>query len=126
MRFATSGDAGIAVVREGARLGDIGAAVQEVAAAERCSVVHEFAGHGIGRSMHAEPHVPHVGRRGTGLRLKAGMAFTVEPMLNLGGPEIQVLEDGWTVVTSDGSLSAQFEHTVIVTKDGFEITTLRF
>jgi len=117
-------DAGIAQVREGARLGDIGAAVEDVAIAERCSVVVEFGGHGIGRAMHTEPHVPHVGRRGTGLRLRPGMAFTVEPMLNLGAPDIEVLEDGWTVVTSDGSLSAQFEHTVIVTKDGFEITTL--
>ena len=91
-----------------------------------CSVVRDFGGHGIGRRMHMEPHVAHhggPGARGTGLRLRAGMAFTVEPMINLGGPDVRVLGDGWTVVTADGSLSAQFEHTVIVTRDGCEITT---
>jgi methionyl aminopeptidase len=116
--------AGIAVVREGARVGDIGAAVSELAASEDCSVVRDFGGHGIGRRMHAPPHVSHVGKRGLGPRLRAGMAFTVEPMINLGRPEVRVLSDGWTVVTADGSLSAQFEHTVLVTQSGCEVLTL--
>lgn len=117
-------DAGIAVVREGARLGDIGAAIAELARREGCTVVSDFGGHGIGRKMHMDPHVSHVGRAGSGLRLRAGMVFTIEPMINLGKPDVRVLKDGWTVVTTDGSLSAQFEHTVLVTKDGFEILTL--
>ena len=87
-------------------------------------MVREYGGHGIGRKMHAEPHVAHTGTRGTGLRLKAGMAITIEPMINLGAPEVRLLDDEWTVVTADGRLSAQFEHTVLVTKDGFEILTL--
>jgi len=118
-------DAGIAVVRDGARLGDIGAAIAELAEREGCSVVREFGGHGIGRKMHMDPHVPHFGRRGEGLRLKAGMVLTVEPMVNLGGPDVRVLDDDWTVVTADGSLSAQFEHTVLVTSDGCEVLTPR-
>lgn len=117
-------DAGIAVIREGARLGDIGAAIEELAKKEDVSVVTELGGHGIGRRMHADPHVSHTGRRGSGLRLKAGMALTVEPMVNLGRAGIRFLEDGWTVVTADGSLSAQWEHTVIVTRDGHELTTV--
>ena len=116
-------DAGMAVVRDGARLGDVGAAVEEVARAAGCTVVREFGGHGIGRRMHMDPHVPHTGRRGTGPRLRAGMALTIEPMINLGGAAVHVLGDGWTVVTSDGSLSAQFEHTVLVTQGGAEIVT---
>jgi methionyl aminopeptidase len=116
-------DAGIAVVREGARLGDVGAAILELADREGCSVVREFGGHGIGRKMHMDPHVPHFGARGGGIRLRAGMVFTVEPMVNLGKPDVRVRDDGWTVVTADGSLSAQFEHTVLVTRDGFEILT---
>ena len=116
-------DAGISVIREGARLGDIGAAIVELAAREGVSVVAEVGGHGIGRSMHADPHVSHVGKRGTGLRLKAGMAITVEPMINLGGPAIRYRDDGWTILTADGSLSAQWEHTVVVTRDGFELMT---
>jgi methionyl aminopeptidase len=116
-------DAGIAVVRENARLGDIGAAIEELAKCEGCSVVRDFGGHGIGRQMHTALHVPHTGRRGSGQRLKAGMAFTIEPMINLGGPDVKLLGDGWTVVTADGSLSAQFEHTLLVTKDGCEILT---
>jgi methionyl aminopeptidase len=116
-------DAGVAQVRENARLGDIGAAIEELARKEGCSVVRDFGGHGIGRTMHAPPHVPHTGRRGSGIRLKAGMALTIEPMINLGGPEVQMLADGWTVVTADGSLSAQFEHTVLVTREGYEILT---
>ncbi|HEX8793807.1 MAG TPA: type I methionyl aminopeptidase [Polyangiaceae bacterium] len=116
-------DAGIAVVRDGARLGDVGAAIDELAKREGCSVVRDFGGHGIGRQMHMAPHVPHVGTRGAGLRLRAGMVITVEPMINLGHAEVRVLDDGWTVVTADGSLSAQFEHTVLVTRAGFEILT---
>jgi methionyl aminopeptidase len=118
-----SRDAGIEVVREGARLGDIGAAISELAAREGCSVVSDFGGHGIGRRMHEEPHVPHVAPRGSGVRLRAGMVFTVEPMVNLGGRDVEVLRDGWTVVTKDRSLSAQFEHTVLVTREGYELLT---
>lgn len=118
-------DVGISVIREGARLGDIGAAIVELARKEGVGVVTEVGGHGIGRHMHADPHVPHVGMRGAGARLKAGMAITVEPMVNLGGAAVRVLDDGWTIVTADGSLSAQWEHTVIVTREGHEITTLR-
>jgi methionyl aminopeptidase len=118
-----SRDAGIAVVRDGARIGDIGNAIETLARSEGCSVVTEYGGHGIGRVMHADPHVPHTGTRGTGMRLKAGMVFTIEPMINLGSPEVRLLGDKWTVVTADGSLSAQFEHTVLVTRDGCEILT---
>jgi methionyl aminopeptidase len=116
-------DAGIAVVRDGARLGDIGAAILELATREGCSVVTDVGGHGIGRAMHCPPHVSHVGVRGAGMRLRAGMAFTIEPMINLGGPDVRTLADGWTMVTRDGSLSAQFEHTVLVTRDGCEVLT---
>jgi len=116
-------DAGIEVIRDGARLGDIGAAIVELAEREGCSVVRDFGGHGIGRKMHMEPHVAHFGTRGAGLRLRAGMALTVEPMINLGRPEVRMLDDGWTVVTVDGSLSAQFEHTILVTREGFEVLT---
>jgi methionyl aminopeptidase len=116
-------DAGIAVIRHGARLGDIGAAIAELAERSDCSVVRDYGGHGIGRQMHMDPHVPHVGRRGTGVRLRAGMVLTVEPMINLGADDVRILDDGWTVVTADGSLSSQFEHTVLVTYDGFEILT---
>jgi methionyl aminopeptidase len=118
-------DAGIAVVRHGAKLGDIGAAIEELAHKEGCSVVREFGGHGIGRVMHGPPHVPHVGKRGTGITLRAGMVLTIEPMVNLGCPEVRVLPDKWTVVTKDGSLSAQFEHTVLVTREGCEVLTLQ-
>ncbi len=117
-------DAGVAVVREGARLGDIGAAIEELARKEGVSVVTELGGHGIGRKMHAAPHVPHTGKRGSGARLKAGMAITIEPMVNLGGAAVTFEDDGWTVVTADRSLSAQFEHTLVVTAGGCEITTL--
>jgi methionyl aminopeptidase len=116
--------AGIAAVRHGAHLGDVGHAIATLAAREGCSVVRDFGGHGIGREMHMDPHVSHVGRPGAGLRLKAGMAFTIEPMINLGGEGVVQLEDGWRVVTADGSLSAQFEHTVLVTKGGCEVLTL--
>lgn len=116
---------GIAEVKPGARLGDIGAAIQEFAEAQGCSVVRDFVGHGIGRTFHDEPQVKHYGERGTGIRLKAGMTFTIEPMINLGDFEVDVLDDDWTAVTRDGSLSAQFEHTVLVTQDGVEILTAR-
>jgi methionyl aminopeptidase len=118
-------DLGIAQIREGARLGDIGAAIQEFAEGQGCSVVRAFVGHGIGRVFHERPQVPHVGRAGTGVRLRAGMCFTVEPMVNLGTYEVEILEDNWTAVTRDGSLSAQFEHTLVVTKTGCEVLTRR-
>ncbi len=104
-------DAGVAVVRAGARLGDVGAAIEELARKEGGSVVREFGGHGIGRKMHMDPHVPHHGSRGAGMRLQAGMTFTIEPMINAGRSDVRVLDDGWTVVTADGALSTWFEHT---------------
>ncbi len=116
---------GIAQVKPGARLGDIGAAIQEFAEGQGCSVVRDFVGHGIGRKFHDEPQVKHYGEWGRGNRLKPGMTFTIEPMVNLGGYEVEVLDDDWTAVTRDGSLSAQFEHTVLVTLDGCEILTRR-
>ncbi len=116
---------GIREVREGARLGDIGAAIQEFAEGEGCSVVRAFVGHGIGNKFHESPQVSHVGKRGDGLRLKAGMCFTIEPMINIGGYEVEVLEDKWTVLTADRSLSAQFEHQLVVTKTGCEVLTRR-
>jgi methionyl aminopeptidase len=119
-----SRDAGIAAVRHGAHLGDVGAAIEAVARAHGMGIVRDFGGHGIGRSMHMAPHVPHFGRRGSGPRLRAGMTFTIEPMLTLGTPDVRVLADRWTVVTADGGPSAQFEHTVLVTRDGVEVLTL--
>jgi methionyl aminopeptidase len=116
---------GIAEVKDGARLGDIGAAIQDFAEGNGCSVVRAFVGHGIGRKFHDEPKVSHVGKRGTGLRLRAGMIFTIEPMINVGHWDVEVLDDDWTAVTKDGSLSAQFEHTVLVTRDGCEVLTKR-
>ena len=107
----------------GGRLGDISAAVQEMCEAEGYGVVREFVGHGIGRSMHEEPQVPNFGTRGKGPRLKAGMVLAIEPMINAGKPEVKVLPDGWTTVTVDGSLSAHFEHTVAITKDGPVVLT---
>ncbi len=115
---------GIAVVKPGATTGDIGATIQEFAEAERCSVVRDFCGHGLGRLFHDEPNILHYGRHGEGVTLKAGMFFTIEPMINLGRPHVKVLADGWTAVTRDRSLSAQFEHTVAVTETGVEIFTL--
>lgn len=114
---------GIAAVRPGAHLGDIGYVIQSHAEAHGFSIVREFCGHGIGARFHEEPQVLHYGRAGTGLRLQAGMTFTVEPMVNAGRPAIRQLADGWTVVTKDHSLSAQWEHTVLVTDAGFEILT---
>ncbi|MGO8996320.1 MAG: type I methionyl aminopeptidase [Polyangiaceae bacterium] len=117
---------GIAEVKDGARLGDIGAAIQEYVEAQGCSVVRDFVGHGIGRKFHEPPQVKHYGKRGTGERLKAGMVFTIEPMVNVGRFEVEVdPDDKWTVTTADGSLSAQFEHTVVVTRNGSEVLTRR-
>jgi methionyl aminopeptidase len=117
---------GIAEVKEGARLGDIGAAIQEYVEAQGCSVVRDFVGHGIGRKFHEPPQVKHYGKRGSGERLKAGMVFTIEPMVNAGRFEVEVdPDDKWTVTTADGSLSAQFEHTIVVTRTGSEILTKR-
>jgi methionyl aminopeptidase len=116
---------GIAAVRPGARLGDIGAAIQEFAEARGCSVVEDFVGHGIGRKFHDEPKVAHYGERGKGIRLKAGMTFTIEPMINIGTHEVEILDDEWTAVTADGKLSAQFEHTILVTPTGVEVLTAR-
>lgn len=118
-------DLGIAEVREGARLGDIGGAITEYAESHGCSVVRAFVGHGIGKKFHDEPKVSHYGKRGTGMRLRAGMIFTIEPMINLGAYEVEILDDDWTAITRDGSLSAQFEHTILVTKDGCELFTKR-
>jgi len=119
-------DLGIREVREGARLGDVGAAIQEYVEAEGCSVVRDFVGHGIGRKFHEPPQVKHFGKRGTGERLKAGMIFTIEPMVNVGGWEVSIDPvDKWTVRTADGSISAQFEHTCLVTKNGVEVLTKR-
>ena len=116
---------GIGRVRPGAHLGDIGAAIERHARTHGYSVVRDFCGHGIGRDMHEEPQVLHFGRPGTGMRLREGMVFTIEPMINQGSRTVSTKDDGWTVVTSDGKLSAQFEHTVAVTHDGVEVLTLR-
>ncbi|MDD4975653.1 MAG: type I methionyl aminopeptidase [Bacteriovorax sp.] len=117
--------AGIATVVPGGHIGDIGAAIQEIAYANGYSVVEDYCGHGIGREFHEAPQVVHVGKRGTGPEMKVGMTFTIEPMINLGHKEGKVLKDGWTVVTRDKKWSAQFEHTVLVTPTGHEILTLR-
>jgi len=114
---------GIEQVRPGATLGDIGHAIQSYAEAERCSVVREYCGHGIGRVFHESPQVLHYGRPGEGLRLEPGMTFTIEPMINLGKPHTRLLPDGWTVITRDRSLSAQWEHTLAVTDTGVEVLT---
>jgi methionyl aminopeptidase len=115
---------GISEVRPGNSTGDIGAATQAYVEPQHMSVVRDFCGHGLGRLFHDEPNIVHVGRRGEGVQLKPGMLFTVEPMINLGRPHVKVLSDGWTAVTRDRSLSAQFEHTVGVTRDGCEVFTL--
>lgn len=116
---------GIAAVRPGARLGDIGHAIEKYARSYGFSVVREYCGHGIGKEMHEPPEVLHWGKAQTGLTLREGMTFTIEPMLNQGQPGTLTLSDGWTVVTRDGKLSAQFEHTVAVTRDGVQVLTLR-
>ncbi len=114
---------GIELVRPGARLGDIGHAIQQHAEQNHCSVVREYCGHGIGRQFHEDPQVLHYGRPGTGMQLEPGMTFTIEPMINAGKKEVRLLPDNWTVVTRDHSLSAQWEHTVLVTADGHEVLT---
>ena len=114
----------IEIIKEDICLGDIGSTIQNHVEAEGCSVVQDFCGHGIGQQFHREPNVLHYGEKGTGEKIKAGMIFTIEPMINLGKYETKTLNDGWTAVTKDKSLSAQFEHTVGVTKDGYEIFTL--
>ncbi|MCY1358372.1 Methionine aminopeptidase [compost metagenome] len=116
---------GIRAVRPGARLGDIGSAIERHARQYGYSVVREYCGHGIGREMHEEPQVLHFGKPGTGLPLREGMVFTIEPMLNQGASNVRTEPDGWTVVTRDGALSAQFEHTVAVTASGVSVLTLR-
>ncbi len=115
---------GIEEIRPGATTGDIGAAIQDLVERERCSVVRDFCGHGVGRLFHDAPNILHYGRRDEGVTLKPGMIFTVEPMVNLGRPHVKILSDGWTAVTRDRSLSAQFEHSVGVTEEGVEIFTI--
>jgi methionyl aminopeptidase len=115
---------GLAMVRPGARLGDIGHAIQTYVESQRCGVVRDFCGHGLGRIFHDAPNILHFGRPGTGAELKAGMFFTIEPMVNLGKPQVKLLADGWTAVTRDKSLSAQCEHSVGVTDTGYEVFTL--
>jgi methionyl aminopeptidase len=115
----------ISVADEGARLGDICAEIEDEASQNHFSVVREFVGHGVGRKLHEEPQIPNYGRRGSGPKLKAGMTLAIEPMINIGGADVRLLEDGWTVRTADGARSAHFEHTVLITKDGPEILTWR-
>ncbi|MEM9449500.1 MAG: type I methionyl aminopeptidase [Cyanobacteria bacterium P01_E01_bin.6] len=115
---------GIAEVKPGARIGDIGAAIQDYAESVEFSVVRDFVGHGVGRIFHTAPQVPHYGTRGKGKKLRSGMVFTIEPMINEGTWEVEVMDDGWTALTKDRKLSAQFEHTIAVTPDGVEILTL--
>ncbi|MDP1757687.1 MAG: type I methionyl aminopeptidase, partial [Pseudohongiella sp.] len=116
---------GIKAVKPGATLGDIGHAIQQHARINGYSVVREYCGHGIGRQMHEDPAILHVGEPGRGLALKEGMTFTIEPMINQGSAKIKTKRDGWTVVTRDKKLSAQWEHTIAVTADGYEVLTLR-
>jgi methionyl aminopeptidase len=115
---------GIAEVKPGSRLGDIGHAIQTYVESHRCSIVREYCGHGIGRVFHEDPQVLHYGRPGTGIELQPGMTFTIEPMVNAGKRGVRLLPDGWTVVTKDHSLSAQWEHTMLVTESGVEVLTL--
>ena len=114
---------GLAQVKEGARLGDISNAIEEYAHKHNLGVVEELCGHGIGTKLHEDPDIPNFGEKGTGLVLKSGMTFAIEPMLNLGTKHVYMLDDDWTIVTADGKPSAHFEHTVLVTKDGYEILT---
>jgi len=113
----------IKILKENIQLGDIGSTIQKYVEAQGFSVVQDFCGHGIGQTFHKEPNILHYGKKGTGEKIKAGMIFTIEPMINLGNYETKILNDGWTAVTKDKSLSAQFEHTVGITKDGYEIFT---
>ena len=116
---------GIKQVKPGATVGDIGQAIQEYVEAHHYSVVREYCGHGIGKEFHEEPQILHYGRAGTGLTLEQGMCFTIEPMVNAGKHQVKLRPDGWTVITKDRSLSAQYEHTLLVTQDGYEVLTLR-
>lgn len=116
---------GIRLVKPGTTLGDIGSTIQQYAESNNCSIVREYCGHGIGLKFHEEPQVLHYGKAGTGLTLEAGMTFTIEPMVNIGKREVKVLPDEWTVITRDRSLSAQWEHTILVTNDGYEVLTKR-
>ena len=116
---------GIEQVKPGAHIGDIGHAIQQHAESNRYSVVKEFCGHGIGKKFHEDPHVMHFGKRGEGAIIKPGMIFTIEPMINIGKRHMKILADGWTAVTKDRSLSAQWEHTILVTETGYEVLTLR-
>lgn len=115
---------GIRLVRPGAKLGDIGAAIQRFVESNHCSVVREYCGHGIGRGFHEDPQVLHYGVPGTGMELRPGMTFTIEPMVNAGRRDVKLLPDGWTVITRDRSLSAQWEHTILVTDSGYDVLTL--
>ncbi len=114
---------GIETVKSGAHLGDIGAAIQKYAEKNGYSVVRDYCGHGIGREFHEDPQILHYGQKGQGMKMKSGMTFTIEPMINMGKPQSRLLKDGWTAVTADGRLSAQFEHTVLVTDSGHDILT---
>ena len=116
---------GIKLVKPGTTLGDIGATIQQHAESNNCSIVREYCGHGIGLKFHEEPQVLHYGKAGSGVALEQGMTFTIEPMVNVGKRDVKVLPDEWTVITRDRSLSAQWEHTILVTADGFEVLTLR-
>lgn len=116
---------GIRMVKPGVQLGDIGAAIQKHAEGHHFSVVREYCGHGIGQAFHEDPQVLHYGKPGTGMTLQAGMTFTIEPMINAGSRHVKLMPDDWTVITKDRKLSAQWEHTILVTKDGFEVLTLR-
>jgi len=116
---------GIELVRPGVTLGDIGHAIESYVHSEHFSVVHEYCGHGIGRGFHEDPQILHYGNPGTGMALQEGMTFTIEPMVNAGKRQVKLLGDGWTVITKDRKLSAQWEHTILCTADGFEVLTLR-
>ena len=116
---------GIELVKPGTHLGDIGNEIQTLAENNNCSVVREYCGHGIGKEFHEDPQILHYGKPKTGLKLEAGMTFTIEPMINLGKRQVKLLSDEWTVVTRDRSLSAQWEHTILVTEDGYEVLTKR-
>ena len=116
---------GINTVKPGATIGDIGNNIQVFAEKNHCSVVREYCGHGIGKEFHEEPQILHYGKKGEGMELKEGMTFTIEPMINCGKKEVKLLPDNWTVVTKDHSLSAQWEHTILVTKNGYEVLTKR-
>ena len=116
---------GIRTVKPGATIGDIGHNIQHFAEKNHCSIVREYCGHGIGKEFHEEPQILHYGKEGEGIKLKEGMTFTIEPMINFGKKEVKLLPDNWTVVTKDHSLSAQWEHTILVTKNGYEVLTMR-